>query len=224
MQVLFDPGLFWNNRAVIVSGAEVALALGATSVAVSLAFGLMGWLLKASKTRAFCWLGNAYVECMRNTPTLLYLYLVYFGLTEVGVTFSPFVSAVLALGVQGGAYMTEIIRGAFNAVSEEQRQAARALGLRPWMSLVYVELPQMLRVAFPAMGNQIVSLVLGTSLASVIAVPELTYQSQIIGENTYRYFSVFAVLGIFYILIVQVLNSLWRVIERVWFGRWGVTV
>ncbi len=224
MQVLFDPGLFWNNRTVIVSGAEVSLTLGAASVAVSLAFGLAGWLLKASKTSAFRWLGNAYVECMRNTPTLVYLYLVYFGLTEVGVTFSPFVSAVLALGVQGGAYMAEIIRGAFNAVSEEQRQAARALALRPWMSLVHVELPQMLRVAFPAMGNQVVSLVLGTSLASVIAVPELTYQSQIIGENTYRYFSVFAVLAIFYVLIVQVLNSLWRAIERAWFGRWGATV
>jgi len=224
MQVWFDPGLFWNNWAVIVSGAEVALALGAASVVVSLAFGLAGWFLKASDIRAFRWLGNTYVESMRNTPTLLYLYLIYFGLTEFNVRFSPFVSAVLALGVQGGAYMAEIIRGAFHAVSEDQRQAARALGLRPWTSLIYVELPQMLRVAFPALGNQIVSLVLGTSLASVIAVPELTYQAQIIGENTYRYFSVFAVLAIFYLLIVQVLNALWRAIERVWFGRWGATV
>jgi len=82
----------------------------------------------------------------------------------------------------------------------------------------------MLRVAFPALGNQVVSLVLGTSLASVIAVPELTYQAQIIGENTYRYFSVFAVLAIFYLLIVQAINTLWRAIERLWFGRWRATV
>ena len=219
-----DLGLFWNNWPVIVSGAEVALALGATSVVVSLVFGLFGWLLKTSRVRPLRWAGNAYVEGMRNTPTLLYLYLIYFGLTELHVTFSPFMCAVLALGVQGGAYMTEIIRGGFHAVSDEQRQAARALGLRPWKSLLYVELPQMLRVAFPALGNQVVSLVLGTSLASVIAVPELTYQAQIIGEATYRYFSVFAVLGIFYLLIVQVLNALWRALDRLWFGRWGATV
>ncbi len=224
MQVWFDPALFWSNWKVIVSGAEVALALGATSVVVSLVFGLLGWSLKASTARPLRWLGNAYVEGMRNTPTLLYLYLIYFGLTQFKVVFSPFASAVLALGVQGGAYMAEIMRGAFHAVSEEQRQAARALGLRPWKSLIYVELPQMLRVAFPAMGNQVVSLVLGTSLASVIAVPELTYQAQIIGENTYRYFSVFAVLAIFYLLIVQAINTLWRAIERLWFGRWGATV
>ena len=210
MQVWFDPSLFWNNWAVIVSGAEMALALGAASILVSLVFGLVGWLLKASRTRPLRWLGNAYVECMRNTPTLLYLYLVYFGLTQFQVILSPF--------------MTEIIRGAFHAVSEEQRQAARALGLRPWKSLIHVEIPQMLRVAFPALGNQVVSLVLGTSLASVIAVPELTYQAQIIGENTYKYFSVFAVLAVFYVLIVQAINALWRGIERLWFGRWGATI
>ena len=224
MPAWLDLDLFWNNWAVIVSGAQVALALGATSVVVSLAFGLVGWLLKASKARSLRWLGYAYVEGMRNTPTLLYLYLIYFGLTEIHVMFSPFVSAVLALGVQGGAYMTEIIRGAFHAVSEEQRQAARALGLRPWRSLIYVELPQMLRVAFPALGNQVVSLILGTSLASVIAVPELTYQAQILGERSYPDFSVFAVLAIFYVLIVQAINAIWRAIERLWFGRWGATV
>jgi polar amino acid transport system permease protein len=224
MPVWLDLSVFWNNWTLIVSGAEVALLLGATSVVVSLIFGLVGWALKTSKARPLRWLGNTYVEGMRNTPTLLYLYLIYFGLTEVSVVFSPFVSAVLALGVQGGAYMTEIIRGGFHAVSEDQRQAARALGLRPLASLIYVELPQMLRVAFPALGNQIVSLIVGTSLASVIAVPELTYQAQIIGESTYRYFSVFAVLAVFYVVIVQAINALWRAIERLWFGRWGATV
>ncbi len=224
MPAWLDLGVFWNNWPVIVSGAEMALLLGAASVVVSLVFGLVGWALKTSSVRPLRWIGNTYVEGMRNTPTLLYLYLIYFGLTEVSVVFSPFVSAVLALGVQGGAYMTEIIRGGFHAVSEEQRQAARALGLRPLPSLIYVELPQMLRVAFPALGNQIVSLILGTSLASVIAVPELTYQAQIIGENTYRYFSVFAVLAVFYLVIVQAINAVWRAIERLWFGRWAATV
>ena len=224
MLTLFNPSILWDNRAALISGAIVGLALGTLAASLALAFGLAGWSLKASKRPALLWLGHIYVESMRNTPVLLYIYLIYFGLPELGLSLSPFNSALLALSVQSGAYMTEIIRGAFKAVGEEQRQAARALALRPWYSVLHVELPQMLRVAFPALGNQIVSLVLGTSLASVITVPELTYRSVLIGDKTYQYFSVFALDGVFYVIIVQMITAVWNVIERKQFGRWGASV
>jgi len=224
MVFLFKPSVLWDNRDVLISGAVLGLALGALASALALVFGLAGWSLKASRRPALRWVGYAYVECMRNTPVLLYIYLAYFGLPEIGLSPSAFDSALLALSVQSGAYMTEIIRGAFSAVGGEQRQAARALGLKPWKSLFHVELPQMFRVAFPALGNQVVSLILGTSLASVITVPELTYQSQIIGDATYQYFSVFGLDAIFYVVIVQMVNALWNVIERIWFGKWGGAV
>jgi His/Glu/Gln/Arg/opine family amino acid ABC transporter permease subunit len=224
VQTFYNPLLFLQNARAVISGAETTLLLGASAVALSLAFGLIGWVFKTSDRRLMSWLGNAYVESLRNTPTLLYIYLIYFGLAGLKIRFSPFTSAMLALGVQGGAYMTEIIRGAFSAMSEEQRQAARALGFRPLKSLLYIELPQMLRVAFPALGNQIVSIVLGTSLASVIAVPELTYQSQIMSESTYQYFGVFSIDAILYIILVQVINGLWHFVERIWFGKWATTV
>lgn len=221
---LFDPALFWRYRQALAAGATATLALGACAVAASFVFGLCGWALKTSRHRPFAWLGNAYVEALRNTPDLLYIYGLYFGLTEVGVRFSAFTSAVLALGIQGGAYVAEIIRGAFTAVSSEQRLAARALGLRPWQSLAHVELPQMLRVAFPALGNQVISTLLGTALASVIAVPELTYQSQIVGDATYQYFSIFAVDAVIYLVLVQILTRLFHLADHVWFGKWRGTV
>ncbi|HTD47593.1 MAG TPA: nickel transporter, partial [bacterium] len=86
------------------------------------------------------------------------------------------------------------------------------------------ELPQMLRVAFPALGNQVISTLLGTALASVIAVPELTYQSQIIGDSTYQYFSVFSVDAVIYLVLVQVLTRLFHLIDHLWFGPWRGTV
>jgi polar amino acid transport system permease protein len=221
---LFDPALFWRYRHEITTGAATTLALGAWAVAASFAFGLLGWALKTSKHRPLAWLGNAYVEALRNTPDLLYIYGLYFGLTEIGVRFSAFTSAVLALGIQGGAYVAEIVRGAFTAVSAEQRLAARALGLRPWQSLVHVELPQMLRIAFPALGNQVISTLLGTALASVIAVPELTYQSQIVGDATYQYFSIFAADAVIYLALVQILTRLFHLVDHVWFGKWRGTV
>jgi len=222
--MLYNPRLFLQNAGTFMAGAETTLVLGASAVALSLVCGLIGWLLKASHLRMLRWLGNAYVESLRNTPTLLYVYLIYFGLAQVRIQVAPFTSALLALGVQGGAYMTEIIRGAFSAVREEQRQAARALGIRPLWSLLYIELPQMFRVAFPALGNQVVSILLGTSVASVIAVPELTYQSQLIGESTYQYFGVFGIDAVLYIVIVQVISAGWRLAGRTWFGGWGGTV
>jgi len=222
--MLYNPWLFLQNQRAFMLGAGVTLLLGTSAVALSLVCGLIGWMLKSSNLRTLRWVGNAYVETLRNTPTLLYIYLIYFGLAEIRIQIPPFTSAVLALGVQGGAYTTEIIRGAFTAVREEQRQAARALGFRPMMSLLYIELPQMLRVAFPALGNQVISILLGTSIASVIAVPELTYQSQIIGESTYQYFGVFGIDALLYIVIVQIVSAVWRSMEHLWFGKWGRTV
>lgn len=221
---LFDPAIFWRYRHALTAGAETTLLLGACAVAASFVFGLCGWALKTSKHRPLAWLGNGYIEALRNTPDLLYIYGLYFGLTQIGVRFSAFTSAVLALGIQGGAYVAEIIRGAFTAVGAEQRLAARALGLRPWQSLVHVELPQMLRVAFPSLGNQVISTLLGTALASVIAVPELTYQSQLVGDATYQYFSIFAVDAVIYLALVQILTRLFHLAEHVWFGKWRGTV
>jgi polar amino acid transport system permease protein len=220
MPQFFSLDLVLNNAAALVSGALETLALGGSALGLSFLFGLLGWLCKTSRHRPLAWLGFSYVELFRNTPTLVYLYLFYFGLPAMGVNLGAFVYAMLALGIQGGGYVTEIIRGAYASVSDEQRMAARALGLRQWQSLALVELPQMLSIAFPALGNQVVSTVLGTALASVIAVPELTYQLQIIGDSTYQYFSVFSMDAIAYLVLVQILNQAFQAADRRWFGKW----
>ncbi len=220
MSPLFNFRLLWSSRAAIAAGAEDTLLLGAAAILLSLIFGLVGWLLKSSRRTALASLGSAYVELFRNTPTLVFLYLCYFGLPVIGLSLSAFSYAALALGIQGGAYVAEIIRGAFIAVSPGQRLAARALGLGAWQSLYFIELPQTLAVAFPSLGNQVVATVLGTALASVITVPELTYKLQIIGDSTYQYFSVFASAAVLYIVLVQLLNQLFQGLDRRWFSKW----
>ncbi|MDA8049825.1 MAG: amino acid ABC transporter permease [Rhodospirillales bacterium] len=220
MSPLVNFHLFWTWRWAIAAGAETTLLLGATALVISLAFGVLGWLLKSSRRRALATAGSAYVELFRNTPTLVFLYLCYFGLPEISVRLDAFWYAALALGVQGGAYVAEIIRGAFSAVSPGQRLAARALGLSAWQSLRLVELPQTFAVAFPSLGNQVVATVLGTALASVITVPELTYRLQVIGDSTYQYFSVFAAAALVYIVLVQLLNQLFQELDRRRFRMW----
>ncbi len=220
MPQFFDVALLWNNIAAFAAAALETLALGGSAVLISFVCGLIGWLCKTSHQRPVALLGTWYVEVFRNTPTLVYLYLFYFGLPAVGVHLGGFVYAILALGIQGGAYVAEIIRGAYSAIGSDQRNAAQALGLRPWQSLALVELPQMISVAFPSLGNQVISLLLGTALASVIAVPEMTYQLQVIGDATYQYFSVFSMDAIAYVVLAQALSQLFRMADRRWFGRW----
>jgi polar amino acid transport system permease protein len=217
---LFNFRLLWEWHAAIAAGAEDTLLLGAAALAVSLVFGVLGWLLKSSQRRTLALLGSAYVELFRNTPTLVFLYLCYFGLPEIGFRLDAFSYAALALGIQGGAYVAEILRGAFSAIGGGQRMAARALGLSAWQSLRLVELPQTFAIAFPSLGNQVVATVLGTALASVITVPELTYRLQVIGDSTYQYFSVFAAAALVYIVVVQFLNQLFQGLDRRWFGKW----
>jgi His/Glu/Gln/Arg/opine family amino acid ABC transporter permease subunit len=216
----FSLTLLWNNIGAFAGGAVVTLELGGSALLVSFVCGFVGWLCRTSRNTKLAWLGFSYVELFRNTPTLVYLYLFYFGLPAMGVRLGAFVYAMLALGIQGGAYVAEIIRGAFAAIEKEQRDAARALGFRPWQSLLLIELPQMISIAFPSLGNQVISIVLGTALASVIAVPELTYQLQIIGDSTYQYFSVFSMDAIGYLILVQLLNQGFQTADRIWFSKW----
>jgi polar amino acid transport system permease protein len=216
----FDLALLARNGTLLAWGAVNTLALAGSALLLCLLFGVLGWLGKASRRRPLAWLGASYVELFRNTPTLVYLYIFYFGLPTIGVNLDAFFYAVLALGIQGGAYVTEIIRGAYAAVGEDQRMAAAALGMRRWQSLALVEWPQMLSVAFPALGNQVVSTLLGTALASIIAVPELTYQLQIIGDTTYQYFAVFSADAIAYVALAQILNQSFQAADRRWFSQW----
>jgi polar amino acid transport system permease protein len=216
----FNLTLLWNNIGAFASGALETLELGGASLLVSFVCGFIGWLCRTSDNRKLAWLGFSYVELFRNTPTLVYLYLFYFGLPAIDVRLGAFIYAMLALGIQGGAYVTEIIRGAFAAIEVEQRNAARALGFRPWQSLLLIEVPQMISIAFPSLGNQVISTLLGTALASVIAVPEMTYQLQIIGDSTYQYFSVFSIDAIAYLVLAQLLNQGFQVADRVWFSKW----
>ncbi len=220
MPQFFNMALLWNNMGAFARGTLETLELGGAALLVSFVCGLIGWLCRTSRSRKLAWLGFSYVELFRNTPTLVYLYLFYFGLPAIGVRLGAFVYATLALGIQGGAYVTEIIRGAYTAVGTEQRDAARALGFRPWQSLLLIELPLTISFAFPALGNQVISILLGTALASVIAVPELTYQLQIIGDSTYQYFSVFSMDAIAYLVLVQVLNQGFHAVDRRWFSQW----
>ncbi len=158
---------------------------------------------------------TGYVELVRNIPLLLIIYFVYFGLPLLGVSlFDNLWSFVLSLALYSGAYLTEIFRAGIEAVARGQTEAARAIGMTRLQVVRHVTLPLMFRVALPSLGNTFISLFKDTSVASAIAVPELTYGAIRINVNTWRVIEVYLVVGLLYLTACYAIAGSLRRVER----------
>ena len=203
--VPYLPALGW--------GAVYTLEISALAILISLPLGLLGALMRLSNNRVARAIGAGYVEAVRNVPLLVVLYVLFYALPASGVRLSAFQAGVLGLAINSTAFTIEIFRGGFSAIPAGQYEAARALGLRQWPLMRLVVVPQVFRIVLPSLGNQIVSVVLGSAQASIIGVGELTYQTQSIGSATFRYFELFTIAALFYILCVQVIAAMWRLVS-----------
>jgi polar amino acid transport system permease protein len=159
---------------------------------------------------------GVYVEVVRNIPLLVILYLVFYTLPAFGLKLGVFMSGAIALIVNGTAFTIEVFRGGLAAIPVGQYEAGQSLGMRSRQVLRYIVVPQWMRVTFPALGNQVVFFILGSSLVEVIGGLELTGESYAIGSLTYRYFEAFAIAAILYLVAVQLLLLTWTFVG----GRW----
>jgi len=180
----------------------LALVLGLALVAISQAPGPVARRLVA-----------AYVEVFRNTPLLIQIFIVYFGLPQLGVKLSPFLSGLATLVLYAAAYNTEIFRAGLEAVPHGQFEAARSAGLGELQILRYVILPQAVRICFPALGNNLVSLVKNSSLVSTIGMVELMFVANDISFNNFRTFEIYGTAAVMYVVIVLALTRLLRAAE-----------
>ena len=195
---------------VLGRGALLTLEISALAILISFPCGLVGALMRISGSPLLRALGTGYVEVVRNIPLLVVLYVLFYALPLYGVPLNAFTAGVLGLSINSIAFTIEIFRGGFAAIPAGQHEAARALGLGPVQSLLLVIIPQVFRIVLPTLGNQVVSVVLGSAQASIIGVTELTYQTQSIGSATFRYFELFTMAALFYILCAQLIGAVWR--------------
>ncbi|MEX1172626.1 MAG: amino acid ABC transporter permease [Chloroflexota bacterium] len=198
-----------------VQGAWVTFTISLLSIASSFALALPLVLTRVSPNRVLSTFAKFYVHLFRNTPLLVLLFVIYFGLGSAGIIVSSYVSGWIALTLNSAAYTTEIYRGGINGVDPGQREASAALGFSTLQTWRYFVLPQAIRFAFYPLGNQIVATVLGSALVMVVAAPDITYASLTVGSYTFRYFEAFIAAGLVYIVLVQVINYGWRSLGRV---------
>ena len=196
-------------------GAAALLTLQITALSFVLAL-VVGTVVGVARSRTH-WLGRVlalYVELFRGTPLLVQLFFIYYGLAQVGVVMPSMVAAVLGLGLNSGAYVSEIVRGALAGIDRGQYDAAHALGMSWHSTLSWVVMPQALRTATPPLVNSIAGMLKDTSLVSLLAITEMMNIANQIYTRTFRAFEIFAVIAVLYLAMTLVFSVASRVLEK----------
>jgi polar amino acid transport system permease protein len=176
--------------------------------------GLFVALCKSSKISVVRFLANAYIELIRNTPLLVQLYILYFGLGQFQIDISPLWSALIGITINNGAYTAEIFRAGLSSVPKGLSEAGSALGMSPSQIFRHVILPPAVRTAFPALTNQLILLFLFSSVASIISLEELTYQVMNIETKTARTLEITIIAAVLYYGCSSVFVYLSNVLEK----------
>ena len=197
----------------------LTLGLSLLAIGFSIALGAGIAVMRRSRSRALRILGAAYVEVMRNTPLLVILYIIYFAGPSIGVRLSSFTAAVIGLSLNSAGYMAEILRAGLIAVAPGQFEAAQSQGMTPIQVFRHVVFPQVFRTIYAPLGNQVIAVILASSLASAIAVDEVASWMETVGSTSFRFFETFVVAAVVYLVLCQAVNLLRLGIGRMMFRQ-----
>lgn len=208
MRITFDFLAVLSQWPMLLEGVAWTLALTAVSAVVGMTTGIAcAW----SRSQGPAWLRaivGVYVELMRNTPFIVQLFFVFFGLPAMGVRLSPEAASVLAMVINLGAYATEIVRAGIEATPRGQVEAALSLALSPAQAFTRVVLPPALRRVWPALVSQIIIVMLGSAVCSQISTQELSYAANLIQSRNFRAFEAFLVATAIYLALAMGLRRL----------------
>ena len=210
----FQLSIIFSNHRELLTGAAITLQITAISFVLALVIGTVVGIAR-SRPGWFGRLFTPYVELFRGTPLLIQLFFIYYALPVVGITMNNLVAAYVGIGLCGGAYISEIVRGALYSVERGQSEAALSLGLTPLQAMVHVILPQAMRVAIPPLMNAFSAQLKETSLVSVLAINELTRCGQMVYSRTFRPFEIYTAVAILYFIMTYSISLLSRRLEGV---------
>lgn len=197
------------------------LQAGWTVLLITVATIVLSWIVgflavsaKMSSVRFFSAIGRFYIWFIRGTPALIQVFVVYFGFPQIGIHLSPFVAGVVALGLNSGAYVAEIMRAGLQAIPRSQMESAYALGMSKGEVMRRIILPQVFRIVLPPLTNEAISTLNNTSLLSTITVIDITLYAQTIISATFRPFQFYIAAALIYLLLTSLLTEFSAWLER----------
>ncbi|BEP52100.1 amino acid ABC transporter permease [Variovorax sp. V116] len=209
-----DWNLIESSVPLLAAGLLTTLRISSIAMLLGLALGAVLGLCSLSRSATVRFCVRAYVDFIRGTPLLIQIFLVYFALPEIGINLPEFWAGVIALGLNAAGFLSEIFRAGLTSIEKGQAEAARSVGMRHHQILLHVLLPQSLRTVLPPATNELISLVKGSALLSVISVYELTRAGQAVIAVHFAPFEIFILIALYYYLTVSALAWLSRWLER----------
>ncbi len=195
-------------------GFKVTLPLTAVSFLLALLIAVVVAMIQYGKVPVLQRICRIYIWIVRGTPLLVQLYLVYYGLPDIGISLDRYLAVVLVFSFNEGAYMAETMRGALESVSLGQVEAGYCVGMNYLQIMWHVVLPQAFRIAFPGLSNSLISMLKGTSLAATITVVEMFRQAQIINGRRYETLALYVEVALIYLVFCTLLTMLQHLGEK----------
>ena len=214
MAYQFDFAAVLQHSDLLLQGAAFTLGLTAIGTLLGVGLGIVGAILRAWRIRPFDRIFGIYVELIRNTPFIVQLFFIFFGLPSLGVRLSEWEAAVLAMVINLGAYSTEIIRAGIQAIPHGQLEAASALAMSRFETFRHVVLRPALGKVWPALSSQIIIVILGSAVCSQISTEELSFAANFIQSRNFRAFETYLLTTALYLLMAIGIRQL-----LAWFGR-----
>jgi len=220
MRIQFDFGAVLTEWPLLLHGICWTIGLTAVATVIGLALGIAFAWARASGPTWLRWVVGTYVELVRNTPFIVQLFFIFFGLPAAGVKLSPETASVIAMVVNLSAYATEIIRAGIAATPRGQIEAAQSLALGRVQIFTRVVLPPALAKVWPAMTGQIIIVMLGSAVCGQISTPELSYAANLIQSRNFRAFESYIIATLLYLALAIALRRLLQWVgPRLLFGR-----
>jgi len=203
-----------DNLPFLLHGLQISLVFSLGAIVIAAVVGAqLGTAAYVSRSRLVTIPIRAYVTVIRNTPLIVQLFILYFGLPSVGLRLSPTLVGLVGLGVYGSSYVVEIVRSGLRSVGADQEEAGMSIGLRRWELVRFVLWPQALPVMLPPLTNEVVALFKNSSLLGFITVSELTLRSQQAISSTFEPLALYTAAGAMYLVVNIVLSAAMRRLE-----------
>lgn len=194
----------------LIPGIAVTVPLTALGFALAFVIAVAVALIQFAKVPVLKQVSRIYIWIFRGTPLLVQLYVIYYGLGQVGLKLSPFVAGVLTLGINEGAYCAESVRSALESIPVGQLEAGACVGMTWWQTIRRIILPQAMRTAFPPLGNSLIAMLKDTSLVSSITLAEMFMAAKRLVGRYYEPMAIYLEVALFYLMFSTVLTLLER--------------
>lgn len=207
--------MFVKYRYYYFTGIKITLLLSFGALVIGTTLGSLLSLARLSKNKILKFIARVYIEIVRGTPMMVQISLVYFGsYALLGVDMNGFVAALIAVALNSTAYVAEIIRSGIQSIDKGQTEASRSLGLTSGQTMRHIILPQAVKNILPTLGNEFVTLIKETSVASTIGVAELMYASKIVQSTSFQPFTPLVIVAVLYFVFTFTISQLVSLFER----------